>query len=186
MKSAPEHRLLRRVATQFSAALVALTFSVSAAAGIKSDRQLAAILTRTPAPQIVGEGQQMKLADQAAAAVPGAQTFWGIGQSMQPLYTPNTALVVKPIAYDDIKKGMTLVYVKGNGHVVAHSVIGEDGKGYIVQGVNNDEADPESVNEKNLIGVVVAAYSAQDSELRVELAKALVAKGKISRQVARI
>ena len=157
-----------------------------ATAGIKSDRQLAAIITQTPAPQIVAEGSQMKIAEQAAAAITGAQTFWGIGQSMQPLYNPNTAIVVRPIAYQDIKKGMTLVYTKRNGHVVAHSVIGEDSQGYVVQGVNNDEADRESVNERNLIGVVVAAYAASDSELRLELARQLVSKGRLTREAARI
>ncbi|MBA3850609.1 MAG: hypothetical protein C0502_11555, partial [Opitutus sp.] len=51
-------------------------------------------------------------------------------------------------------------YRKTNGRLVAHSVIGEDGRGYIVQGVNNDEADEVSVNERNIVGVIAAAYSA--------------------------
>jgi signal peptidase I len=157
-----------------------------ASAGIHSDRQLAAILTLTPAPQVVQDGQQMKLAEDAATKITGAKTFWGVGQSMEPLYTPNTALVVRPIAYDDIKKGMTLVYVKRNGHVVAHSVVGEDANGYVVQGVNNDEADRESVNERNLIGVVMAAYAAADSESRIELARSLVSKGRLTREAAHI
>jgi hypothetical protein len=81
---------------------------------------------------------------------------------------------------------MTLVYTKRNGHVVAHSVIGEDAQGYVVQGVNNDEADRESVNERNLIGVVVAAYASSDSALRIELARQLVSKGRLTREAARI
>ena len=182
MQNAPAIRQFSHVAAFFGV-LFATTL---ASAGIKSDRQLAAIITQTPAPQIVAEGSQMKIADQAAAAITGAQTFWGIGQSMQPLYNPNTALVVRPIAYNDIKKGMTLVYTKRNGHVVAHSVVGEDAQGYVVQGVNNDEADRESVNERNLIGVVVAAYAASDSELRIELARQLVSKGRLTREAARI
>lgn len=164
----------------------AMAASTIAFGGIKSDRQLAAIITQTPAPQIVVEGSQMKSADEAAATMAGAQTFWGIGESMQPLYNPNTAIVVRPIAYKDIKKGMTLVYTKRNGHVVAHSVIGEDAHGYVVQGVNNDQADRESVNERNLIGVVVAAYASSDSALRIELARELVSKGRLTREAARI
>ncbi len=81
---------------------------------------------------------------------------------------------------------MTLVYVKRNGHVVAHSVVGEDANGYVVQGVNNDEADRESVNERNLIGVVMAAYAASDSESRIELARSLVSKGRLTREAAHI
>jgi len=177
MKAALSIRLFRQLATLVGAAMVLAVFALPAHAGISSRRQLAAILSQTPAAQIVGDGQQMERAEQAAAKIPGAQTFWGVGQSMQPLYTPNTALVVKPVAYDNVKKGMTVVYVKKNGHVVAHSVVDEDGKGYVVQGVNNNEADSESVNENNMIGVVVAAYSAAESPLRAELVKRVATQG---------
>lgn len=170
MTNAPVFSRLRRVVLL---TIVAVLSVASAHAGIKSSRLLARIVRETPAPQLVAEGEQMKAANTAAAAIPGAQSFWGIGHSMEPLYAPNTAVVVKPMAYDDIKRGMTVVYMKSNGRVVAHSVIDEDRKGYVVQGVNNDEADAESVNEKNLIGVVVAAYAAQDTEFRANLAKQL-------------
>jgi signal peptidase I len=174
MTNAPVFSLLRRAALLAAAGFV---FAASATAGIKSARLLNKIAHETPAPQVVAEGQQMKVAEQAAASITGAQTFWGLGHSMEPLYAPNTAVVVKPVAYDDIRKGMTLVYVKSNGHVVAHSVVDEDRRGYVVQGVNNDEADEESVNEKNLIGVVVAAYSASDAGFHSSLAKQLAASG---------
>ena len=121
---------------------------------------LAKVERETPKATLVVDGQQMKLAQADASQVNG-ECFYGIGHSMEPLYPPKTAIVTKPVAYDDIKKGMTVVYRKSNGKVVAHAVIDEDRNGYIVQGVNNDEEDSESVNEKNLIGVVVKAYSAK-------------------------
>ncbi len=168
MTNAPVFSLLRR-ATLLTAA--ALCLAPAAQAGIRSARLLAKIAAETPAPHLVSEGEQMTAARRAAAAITGAQTFWGIGHSMEPLYAPNTAVVVKPVAYDDIKRGMTVVYAKSNGKVVAHCVVDEDRRGYVVQGVNNDEADGESVNESNLIGVVVAAYSARDTGLRRSLAQ---------------
>jgi signal peptidase I len=180
MKAAPASRLLRRASTIIGVLVAVAACAVPAQAGISSKRQLAAILSHTPAPHIVSEGRQMAQAEQAAASIPGAQAFWGVGQSMQPLYAPNTALVVKPVSYDEVKKGMTVVYVKKNGHVVAHSVIDEDRKGYVVQGVNNSEADPESVNEHNMIGVVVAAFSATDSQFRADLAKQVAAKDAVT------
>ena len=164
-------------------ALIALSCGVQAAAGIKSERQLTAIITRTPAPQLVAEGQQLKQAEKAAAQMPGAIAYLGIGESMEPLYAPNTAVIVMPISYDSIKKGMTVVYVKSNGRRVAHSVIGETTGGYLVQGVNNDEADAEVVNENNLIGVVVQAYATSDTAFRTDLTQQLTAKGKISAAV---
>jgi signal peptidase I len=153
--------------------------TVSVFAGIKSERQLAAIIDHTPAAHLVAEGKQLQTAEAAAANIPGAEAFWGIGESMEPLYATNTAIVVTPIAYDDVKKGMTVVYVKSNGRRVAHSIIGETRGGYLVQGVNNDEPDAEVVNEKNLIGVITAAYATSDSQFRTETTARLVAKGKI-------
>lgn len=140
--------------------LAVVATTLSANAGIKSQRLLAKIAQNTPAAVIVDKGQEMKTAEKLAQEN-GGTALWGIGHSMEPLYAPGTAVVVKEIAYDDIKKGMTLVYRKANGGLVAHSVIDEDRRGYVVQGVNNDEPDTVSVNEKNIVGVIVAAYSTQ-------------------------
>jgi signal peptidase I len=157
--------------------LAAVAFTVSAAAGIKSPRLLARIAQHTPAPVIVEKGNEMKLAEQEAAKV-GGTALWGIGSSMEPLYAPGTAVVVKPMNYNDIKKGMTVVYRKSNGRYVAHSVIGEDARGYIVQGVNNQEPDEISVNEKNMVGVITAAYSANEASFHRMMADAGNAKSK--------
>lgn len=146
--------------------------------GIKSDRILAAVLTHNPAPQIVAPGHQLATAEQAAARRPGAQALWGVGRSMEPLYATNTAVVVVPVAYDDIRKGMTVVFWNRDGFRVAHTVIGETRGGYLTQGVNCDEPDPGVVNEDNLIGVVVAAYAATDTRFRVETAQRLAAQGR--------
>jgi len=41
--------------------------------------------------------------------------------------------------------------------------------GYLVQGINNDEADVEVVSEWNLIGVVVHSYASTDTAFRQRL-----------------
>ncbi len=163
--------------------LVTLAGGIRAQAGIKSQRELSAIITRTPAPKLVTDGQQLEEAEKMAAQIKDAIAFLGIGESMEPLYAPNTALVVAPIDYDHIKKGMTVVYVKSNGHRVAHSVIGETRGGYLVQGVNNDEADAEVVNEGNLIGVIVQAYASSDTSFRSDLTQQLVQQGRLPASV---
>ena len=140
-------------------------------ARIKSERLLKALIIRTPAPQLVAEGRQLEIVERAAAQIPGAVACWGIGRSMEPLYATNTAVVVAPISYDDVKKGMTVTYMKSNGRRVAHTVVGEIRTGYLVQGVCNDEPDPGVVNEENLIGVIVSAYATTDTPFRVELAQ---------------
>ncbi|MBI2496890.1 MAG: hypothetical protein HYV75_02825 [Opitutae bacterium] len=155
-----------------------------APAAIKSERTLAAIISHTPAPRLVTEGRQLHTAEAAAAAIPGAQAFWGIGRSMEPLYATNTAVVVSAIDYEQIKKGMTVVYLKSTGVRVAHSVVGETTGGYLVQGVNNDEEDAELVTPDNFIGVIVQAYASADTAFRAGTERRLVAKGKV-RLVAR-
>ncbi len=124
-----------------------------------TDKQMNRVKQYTPAPVYVADNQSITKMAEVEGEKIGGDWFYGRGNSMYPYYPANTAIVTKPIKYDDIKKGMTLVYRKRNGNLVAHVVIGEDGRGYIVQGVNNNEPDVESVNEKNLVGVVVKAYT---------------------------
>ena len=169
----------RRNARLLMTTLVVAGSALVAQAGIKSERVLAAIIERTPAPRLVAEGTQLKTAEQIAATLPHAQALWGIGGSMEPLYATNTAVIVQEINYDDIKKGMTVVYIKSNGHRVSHSDIGETRGGYIVQGVNNDVEDPELVTPENFVGVITHAFASADSTFRTETAKRLASNGKV-------
>ena len=169
----------RRLIRRLLATVVVAGSALVAEAGIKSERLLAAIIERTPAPRLVAEGTQLKTAEKFAATLPRAQALWGIGRSMEPLYAPNTAVVVQEIDYDDIKKGMTVVYVKNNGRRVAHSVVGETRGGFLVQGVNNDREDAELVTPENFIGVITQAFASADSAFRTATTQRLVAKGKI-------
>ena len=85
------NRLLR------AALFLAVGLAASAAqAGIKSERLLATILKNTPSSTLVTAGQQMEHAERAAAEIPGAQVLWGVGKSMEPLYSSKTAVVVAP------------------------------------------------------------------------------------------
>jgi hypothetical protein len=162
-------------------AFVATVLSITSAqaGGIKSERVLAAIIKRTPASVLVTEGQQMKQAERAAAAIPGAEALWGVGDSMEPLYSNHTAVVVAPIKFHDLQKGMTVVYLNHDGRMVAHALTGDVPNGWIAQGVNNSEEDEDLVTGNNLVGVIVQAYSERHTEFRVALAKQLVAKGKL-------
>jgi signal peptidase I len=173
-----------RPARRLLATFVAVGCSLVAQAGIKSDRTLAALLTQTPSPRIVAEGSQLKTAEAAAANLPAAHAFWGIGQSMEPLYATNTAVVVQDMDYEHLKRGMTVVYLKSTGVRVCHTIVGETTGGYLVQGVNNDVEDTELVTPDNFIGVVVQAYASADTAFRTDTEKRLVAKGKV-RMMAR-
>ena len=178
MNSPHASRLLRRLA-RGCVFVAALAVAASAHAGIKSEKLLAAIIKQTPQATLVTNGQQMKQAEAAAAQIMGAQAFWGVGASMEPLYPSHAAIVVAPIDYKELKKGMTVLYVNRRGRMVCHSLTGDLPKGWIAQGVNNDEEDDDLVTKRNLIGVIVQAYSEIHSESRVALTKQLVAKGRL-------
>lgn len=149
------------------------------AAGITSERLLSAVVTRTPESTLVPAGQQMKRAEAAAAQIPGAMAFWGVGQSMEPLYASGTAMVVAPIAFKDLQKGMTVLYTNRQGRMIAHVLTGSLPKGWIAQGLNNDEEDDDLVTKENLVGVIVEAYAEARSAVRVALTKELIAKGRL-------
>lgn len=172
------NRFVRAVRATFLAA--AGMFALSAQAAIKSERLLAAIIHQTPESTLVPAGEQMKRAEAAAKEIPGAGAFWGVGKSMEPLYASNTAVVVAPIHFNQLKKGMTVVYINSQGRKVAHSLTGDMPKGWIAQGVGNDKEDDDLVTKQNLVGVIVGAYSEMHSEYRVALTKDLVAKGRLA------
>ncbi|HEX2852706.1 MAG TPA: hypothetical protein VHO24_05665 [Opitutaceae bacterium] len=161
-----------------AAVVIALCGALSAQAGIKSEKFLSAILAQTPAAQIVAQGRQAVEAEKAAAQIPGAEMFWGVGASMEPLYASNTAVIVAPVKFSELKKGMTVVYVNSLGRMVAHSLKSDMPKGWIAQGVNNDYEDNDLVTKKNLVGVIVKAFAASDSVFRLEVTKLLASKSK--------
>jgi hypothetical protein len=164
-----------------AALLLALCFAAAeATAGIKSERLLAAILMQTPSSILVPAGQQWSRAEAAAAEVPGATAFWGVGESMEPLYPDRTAIVVAPVAFAELRKGMTVVYMTSRGRMVAHSLTGDLPKGWIAQGISNAREDDELVTRHNLVGVIVEAYSEIPSSRRMALTNDLVAKRRLS------
>jgi hypothetical protein len=178
MKSTPRANRVSRLIR--GTVLVTIGFLATAAqAGIRSERLLAAIIKHTPASTIVSSGEQIRSAEQAAKTIPGAEAMWGVGDSMEPLFSSHTAIVVAPIDFNKLEKGMTVVYQSRDGHMVAHSITGDVPKGWIAQGVNNDQEDDDLVTADNLIGVIVGAYSEMNSEFRTMLAKQLIAKGRL-------
>lgn len=47
----------------------------------------------------------------------------GTGRSMQPLYRPGTILVVRQLAFVELKRGQTALYRSKEHHVVTHILV---------------------------------------------------------------
>jgi hypothetical protein len=120
-----------------------------------------------PAPAVapaanVGVDQAWHDAKLVAGRGPGRIPVVGAGRSMEPIYGDNTMLVISPIAYNQLRPGMTVAYRNREGLRVVHVLVEKLEDGWRVQGLNNAAPDPELVTRKNLLGVVYASFNYDD------------------------
>lgn len=110
----------------------------------------------------VGKIQAWQDAEKVAAQDEGRVTVIGSGDSMRPIYGENTVLVLSKIDFADLKPGMQVGYINEAGRRVVHVLLERDGRGWKVQGLNNDTMDRERVTRYNLIGVVYASFATDE------------------------
>jgi len=161
------------------AALLALAGWALCCAGCSSlsvRRDLDTIVAMAPAPVIVTKGQELHTAEAAASHLAGAEAFVGAGDSMEPIYASGTAIVVMPCDFSLLRPGMSVVYVNQDGRGVAHALVSETRAGWVAQGVNNPERDPDLVTARNLVGIITQAYASSDTPLRREIASRVMLK----------
>jgi len=114
---------------------------------------------RSPRPQPMPETDAWRCAAEVAAQGRGAFVLVGQGRSMQPLYPAGTILVLQPVPFRDLQPGQTVLYRSRKNRAVAHVLVSKTRDGWRARGLNNATPDAEPVLEKNLVGVVIAAYS---------------------------
>jgi signal peptidase I len=112
----------------------------------------------SPRPVALTESEAWQHASSLAEETSGAFVLVGSGQSMQPLYQPGTILVLRQLAYQELKRGQTVLYRNKENKVVAHVLVAKARDGWRARGLNNRIHDMEPVCAENLVGVVVAAY----------------------------
>lgn len=110
----------------------------------------------------VSRVQAWKDAERVAQMGEGRVSAAGSGGSMQPIYGSNTMIVISKIAYEDLKSGMTVVYLNKKGHQVVHQILEKKARGWRVQGLANETEDLEFVTRENLLGVVYASFAAEE------------------------
>jgi len=153
---------LRRLTCLFFIALLAgstLTAKSTSPHPIKWVRGI--YIAESPTPTPISPGLLFAAAKIAAAAVDG-QVLRGSGQSMQPLYSPGTVLVVAAAPFDSLQRGQTVLYRRPGCAPIAHVLIAKTGQGWRVAGLNNQRHDSTGVTADNLFGVVVAAFNPTD------------------------
>jgi signal peptidase I len=112
----------------------------------------------SPRPVMATEPEAWQQASRIADHTPGAFVLVGSGQSMQPLYTPGTILVLRQLPFNELKRGQTVIYRSKENKIVAHVLVAKARDGWRARGLNNRIHDMEPVQSANFVGVVVAAF----------------------------
>lgn len=124
----------------------------------------------SPRPVALAEAEAWQRAAAIADRTPRAFVLMGMGRSMQPLYGPNTILVLRQQDYRDLKRGQTVLYRNQAQRVVAHVLVARVRDGWRVQGLGNATHDMEPVRPENFVGVVIAAFKPDPAARRLALA----------------
>ena len=94
-------------------------------------------------------GQKVKFNDS------GAYMARTSGTSMEPVLAKNTIIIVRPIDFADLEKGMTVGYLDDEGRRVLHQLVRRAGpEAWVAKGINNPRPDTQRVTPKNLLGVL--------------------------------
>lgn len=78
------------------------------------------------------------------------------GDSMSPHYGSNALLVIEKTEFKDLSPGMIAIYKDKDGDYVGHIILEKTPDGYIAQGYNNTNKDPQLVRADNLVGTLFA------------------------------
>jgi hypothetical protein len=124
-----------------------------------------AVAAMSPAAELVQPFEAMRMGKAYVASHVGTDFLVGSGDSMLPLYTDHTVVVTQKVAVDDLKAGMTAVYIGDSGRPVAHVLVKKTSDGWVAMGVGNAECDSTLVTHDNLLGVVVKAFEPTSSPM---------------------
>lgn len=134
----------------------------------------------SPVAEEVAPRDAWHLAEAYAAGRSDCDTLVGRGDSMLPLYRDRTVIVVQRMNPERWARGMTVVYFGTQGQMVAHVLVERTPRGWVAQGVGNDQSDRLLVKHSNYVGTVIKAYTPNPAmksvrEASPPIASALVA-----------
>jgi len=113
----------------------------------------------SPAPERLAAREVWRVAEALAASVPQGDVVVGCGDSMLPLYPDHTVLVVQRLPLEQLRPGMTVVFIGSRGRPVAHTLVAKTIFGWTTRGMANARSDSTRVRAKNYVGTVVRAFT---------------------------
>ena len=142
----------------FALACLSSTLPVYSAPAADEDYVCGQYVAATPRARLETAAEAALEAHQLARALPGAVVLRGVGDSMLPLYRSGTLLVVQHQPYDRLARGMTVVF-HASDRSIAHVLVARTADGWRTTGLHNRRPDYLQVNDANIVGVVVAAFT---------------------------
>lgn len=176
----PRETVRRGIRMAVSAVLAIAGLLVGGCTTAAVDHNLLTFAESAPVPTIVARGQELYAAEQAAKAQHGCFAVRGEGSSMEPMYVAGTAVVVKAGGFQQLRRGMPVVYASRNGGAVAHMLVAQTPHGWVAAGLNNEGSDTELVTSDNLVGVITQAFASKTGSLPSAVAARIALRSQIS------
>lgn len=84
----------------------------------------------------------------------GNQLMVVLSGSMSPTFDTGSVVAVKPVRFEDIKKGDIITFKDVDGKTVTHRVLEKQNLNLITKGDANDSKDSQQVTSDRVIGIV--------------------------------
>lgn len=151
-------KINRKIRTWIIALSAALLLSSPLSGAEIKATYIAGNYVASPAAEFASHSLARYKAYQLASTLQGAYVVRGRGRSMLPLYQSGTFLVVQPRPFEELTRGMSVVF-HSRDRYVTHILVAKTKDGWRTTGLNNRRHDYVPVNEANIRGVVVAAFT---------------------------
>ena len=136
----------------------------SSTVGAEANEPAARFPAHSPLPECRPLLEAWRFAESYAATIPHGDVMVGRGDSMLPLYPDRTVIVVQRLPMDQLRPGMTVVFVGVQGRPVAHTLVAKTAHGWTAKGMANDYIDLTRVGEQNYLGTVIRAFKPMTDE----------------------
>lgn len=155
-------RLGRLTVLILSAGLILAAGGCDEEALVNPEDRAAELLRYLPFAVVVPKGEELAYADRYVAAHPGHIAVWGVAVHRMPYYGEKGGIVLKETPWEELRPGMTVVYVSSDGMRRGGLLVRPVGRSWIVKDWGYAANRSEPINSETLIGVVVTVFVSEE------------------------
>lgn len=165
--SAALNKQPRRAAVPWSSGVLApllgaLIFNFAGCSEQSSDRKAMEMIQYLPLAVVVPKGEEMRRAEDYADHHPGHVALWGVSPRPLAYYGDHAGLVVKEVDFNELRQGMTVIYVTEIGTRAGGLLVRPQDEGWVVKDWGADTVKRQLILPRTLVGVVVLAFVPPD------------------------